>query len=402
MLSSASQSIYWDRRDPPHDADFPPAAAANILVSTTTTSIRLEWNPLNPSTGSGYYDEDFYEYRIYYKASADTTSPYRLWNGSNDPTLRGLVNNPVAPAADDPALHFSGSRKYTTIPNLEILTSYDYYIAAVDVFGNETPLPSVPFTALTQPYSVRVIISDGIDSFQDFTNLANPSLRPLRETNIKVDMIVVASKTPPDAVKVWFTYMTPDTDIVISNAINDTAFPPDTLFSVDAKKTGPNMWTAYLSTQTPIIRNGNSVRFIIESNIQGARTFSDYDPSDQSPNDDEWTFIIGTPVTLTPWPVRILNNVITNKNPKAYPSYYLSDDATVTITVYDIKGRPVAKIMDNAFRRGGQNIKEEGWTGNNKANRKLGIGLYYIHIKAKRVRDGKIILNEAKKVVIAK
>ncbi|HOF14165.1 MAG TPA: hypothetical protein PLN01_07570, partial [Spirochaetota bacterium] len=68
----------------------------------------------------------------------------------------------------------------------------------------------------------------------------------------------------------------------------------------------------------------------------------------------------------------------------------------------DIKGRAVVKLLDKAFRKGGQNIKEGGWNGDNKAGNKLGVGLYYVHIRAKRVSDGKVILNSFQKVVIAK
>jgi len=105
--------------------------------------------------------------------------------------------------------------------------------------------------------------------------------------------------------------------------------------------------------------------------------------------------------SFRPWPVRVLNNVITKKDPVAYPSYYLTDDAYVTIKVYDIKGRPLAVLMDGVFRRGGQNIKEDGWVGTNKAKKKLGAGLYYMHFRAKRAGDGKVILNEFAKVVMA-
>jgi hypothetical protein len=54
------------------------------------------------------------------------------------------------------------------------------------------------------------------------------------------------------------------------------------------------------------------------------------------------------------------------------------------------------------LRKAGQNIKEQGWRGTNKYNKKLGIGLYYIHFKAKRVSDGKVILDSFQKVVVAK
>jgi len=70
--------------------------------------------------------------------------------------------------------------------------------------------------------------------------------------------------------------------------------------------------------------------------------------------------------------------------------------------VYDIKGRVVATILDNAYRKGGRNIKDQGWFGTNKANKKLGVGMYYIHIQAKSIYGGRIIINKFKKVVIAK
>jgi flagellar hook assembly protein FlgD len=85
----------------------------------------------------------------------------------------------------------------------------------------------------------------------------------------------------------------------------------------------------------------------------------------------------------------------------AYPSYFLTEDAYVTIQVYDIKGRPVATLLERAFRRGGQNIKENGWAGVNKSGNRLGVGLYYIHIEARAAGSGRTILNEFEKVVVA-
>jgi hypothetical protein len=171
-------------------------------------------------------------------------------------------------------------------------------------------------------------------------------------------------------------------------------------------KTGANNWTGYIPTTNPLMTTGNNIKFIIETIKGGIKTYADHDSEGEAPpgdpNNYEWNFTINIPATFTPWPVRILNNVITGKNPVAYPSYYLSDDAFVTIEVYDIKGRPLVTLLDNAFRRGGQNIKEDGWRGENKARRKLGVGLYYIHIQAKRASDGKTILNSYQKVVMAK
>jgi hypothetical protein len=124
--------------------------------------------------------------------------------------------------------------------------------------------------------------------------------------------------------------------------------------------------------------------------------------STANPTDYEWTFRINSAPTFTPWPTRVLNNVLTDENPICYPSYYLTDDAYVSIRAYDIKGRPIATLLDNVYRKGGQNIKEGGWRGNNRSNKKLGVGLYYLHFKATRASDGQVILNSFKKVVMAR
>ena len=160
---------------------------------------------------------------------------------------------------------------------------------------------------------------------------------------------------------------------------------------------------------------GNSLRFILETKKSGITAYadhdSDYDVTEDpnspffiaaDPNDYEWTFNISKATTFTPWPTRILNNVITDRNPLAYPSFYLTDDAYVTIKAYDIKGRAMATLLDSAFRKGGQNIKEGGWGGTNRSGKKLGPGLYYLNIKAKRASDGRTILNENEKVVVAR
>ncbi len=147
------------------------------------------------------------------------------------------------------------------------------------------------------------------------------------------------------------------------------------------------------------------MRFIIESSLSGISSFTDYETElspGQDPNDDEWTFSLSTPATLTPWPTRILGNVITKDSPLCYPAYYLTDDAYVTIKAYDIKGRSVATLLDSAYRRGGMNIKEGGWGAINRSGKKLGVGLYYIHFKASRSSDGKTILNKFSKVVVAR
>jgi len=409
LSSAVSGSINWDRNDPPYVPGTPAISVNQVVISAT--SVTLYWTPY--STVSTGVDQDFYEYLIYYRE--ENTSSFKQWNSSHDSTLGGISNNPAATPTSDTTRHFDiNGWKYTTIPNLKLFTGYEYYITAVDVFGNEiSETDAGPAAGLRQirtlPLQIEALITDGITTHTDFTDLTNPALRTLREANTRVDIYTVSSVTQPDECIIWFARtLAPaaDTDNMVTplSTIN-TAMGAD-LDSVAAVRIGPNIWSAYLPTipsdgKNVIIENGNSVRFIVELKNRGISTFVDKDSGDDA-NNSEWTYAIGTPVKFKPWPVRILNNVITDKNPKAYPSYYLSEDAYVSIKIYDIKGRPLNVLLDKAFRRGGLNIKENGWVGNNKSGRKLGVGLYYVHIKAESASSGKTILDTFKKVVMSR
>jgi hypothetical protein len=381
VVTSDTENIYWDRNE-----EHPEIVITNLTYSSTTAT--FTWIPIAVNaTNNG----EFYEYRVYYREVGPPVGPWIQFGGE---------------PLEDPNLRYPNNVGTTTISNLVAFRDYECYMVAVDIFGNEIPTPGVLSTFQTTPLSTEVAISDGITRYEDSSFVASttPSDRQLRSTNIRVDMELQTGSDIPETVRVWYVPgdIAVGGDIVVANAI-DTGLA--NLYSSVAQKTGANTWVAHLSTDSGLFTTGANIRFIIETVFQGTSTFLDSDSTNiasPGPNDREYTFQINTPVKLTPHPVRILNNVITKKKPVAYPAYYLTSDAYVTIRVYDIKGRPVATLLENSFRRGGYNIKEQGWRGTNKVGRKLGIGLYYIRIKAKRASDGRTILNKVKKVVVAR
>ncbi|MEJ5360527.1 MAG: fibronectin type III domain-containing protein [Spirochaetota bacterium] len=406
-----NQTVWWDNANAPNDGK----AIGGVVPHPSPTSLIIEWSPVNTSNASA--DGDFYEYRVYIRKTGSPT--WNQWDGDDDSLLRDVAPAPIVHnpnGSTNTALHFTSSgNKYTILNNLEIFTEYEFYVTAVDIFGNETPAPGSYYTVRTPAYSVEVSVTDGITTIDNTAFITggsplNYANRQLRAVNLRLNIkIITSSSELPDSVKVWYTNNPSDGgDIPIVSlgppqSANSGAFPtPNVLESADGVKTGPNTWVAYIPTTSSILKNGNQIRFVVETKRGATSAFSDFDISDNDPNNNEWSFLLSAAPITVPWPTRILNNVITDKNPTCYPAYYLTDDAYVEITVYDIKGRPVAKLLDNAFRKGGQNIKEGGWSGTNKANNKLGVGLYYIHIRAKRVSDGKVILNSFQKVVIAK
>ncbi|MBN2402549.1 MAG: fibronectin type III domain-containing protein [Spirochaetes bacterium] len=427
----ASPAILWDRNDPPGRNGPPPnyhgdppgsgetpfTDAASFTVNpVTATSFTLNWQPLT-ALGDPPYDGDFGtfgSYRIYYRAS---DPPGGIWTIVDQSTpgygTTGTYN------LNDP------TRTTATITGLVPLTQYDYFMTAVDVFGQEVehpipnsgnnsdalyagaPTPMGYGQITTNPTEISASVTDGITEYAisrfETSGPIDASARPLRKTSIRVRVYIVSAGDQPDSVNVILAQDngtgSAGSDLYIGPGLTTTI----TYDRIACSKIAPNTWDAYIPSGNRFLIEGQFCRFIIESIRSGTETYSDTNStSDGDPNNYEYTFMVQTPTTFKPWPTRVLNNVLTDKNPVCYPSYYLSDDAYVTITAYDIKGRPVATLIDNGFRKGGQNIKEGGWSGKNKARKKLGVGLYYIRFEAKRARDGKIILNETEKVVIAK
>lgn len=409
-----AQGVFWENGDPP-----PTTTQSVQSVLLSADNVTLYWTPVNPAITSG--DEgDFYEYRVYFREQGSGLS-WSQWDGDQDAALRGLTANPSPVPGTDATNHFLAGIKYTNITNLKIFTNYEYYLVVVDLFGTESPVtdsaglaapPAAYSTFLTTPYALEASVTDGITSYANSEFSTVYTDRPLRETNIRVTLkIVTTADSQPDSVKVWFTN-DPTTNIVNTSTTpataNTSAFAdPYYLESAAAVKSSANTWVAYLPTTSPVIKQSGTtpVRFVVETTLKSVSSFSDYDISGESPadpNDMPWAFAITKKPAFTPWPTRVLNNVIDRDHPAAYPSFYLTDDAQVTIRIYDIKGRPVFTLLDGALRYGGQNIKEDGWTGINKARRNVGVGLYYMHIKAKRVSDGKVIIDTFEKVVVAR
>lgn len=388
IAQPVNRNIRWENGDPP-------GSNAGLFVvaggsSSTPNSISLLWDP----TGMTVDDNDFYSYQLYFRVSG-SSDPYTVI----DRTTAGY--NTADPTNGNLELRATAGM---TITGLDYLTFYEMRLSAVDVFGNEvSDANRLDYSALTLPSALSCDVTDGITVYPDggFT-AETPALRPLRPSAIRIELYVVSSGSVPDSISVIAApYAAPDmvTAGGVLVGVENTDY-----YRYQAFRIAPNRWAAYIPSTSPLVTMGGQVRFIVETVKGGSISYSDWDSEGDippgNPNDYEWTFSINTPVVLTPWPVRILNNVITKKNPVAYPAYYLTEDGYVTIVVYDIKGRPIITLLENAFRRGGSNIKENGWRGRNKKGRKCGPGLYYVRITAKRT-TGKTLLREVEKVVIS-
>ena len=400
-------NFYWDSNDPPGPNGT--IFTGWLGQSQTPFSITLNWVPLTPAGPD--LDDDFYTYRIYHRAyNPLSPSPWLIVdrNSAGYSALGNILTSSVS------------------ISGLSPITNYEYYVTAVDVFGQEVDYDvaaggnqayeNAPNLNANGEYDglittlavlLQTEITDGIDSYDEQSFNTDPSAasRPVRKSAIRV-VFTVLGGTDIDQVNI-IAAPDPGVNLILTGQINPALTEGIDYFRYSCNSQPPSKWIGYIPETSPLIELGRNVKFIVEMTKGGATpSYADHDsetePPPGDPNNAEWNFSVIKQLQFKPWPVRILNNVITDKNPVAYPAYYLTDDAYVTIRVFNIKGRQVATLLDNSFRRGGQNIKERGWRGVNKAQRKLGVGLYYIHIRAKRTSDGRIILNKFKKVVVAR
>ncbi|MDM8007094.1 MAG: hypothetical protein QUV05_13225, partial [Phycisphaerae bacterium] len=296
---------------------------------------------------------------------------------------------------------------------LEILTAYDYQVSAVDVWGNEVAVANrIQGSVTTTAFQVTASVSDGISSYgnDNFEN-RDPSVRQVRDTGIKITVRITTAGTLPDKVSIVFAGN--DSDLpgawpagqygVTGTADDMLALPAADRWSVSCIKVTANTYEGIISSKHPLVKYGTNVRFIVATEKSGVVTYTDHTPDAPGLGDwwtDEWRFRVQKKTIFIPWPTRVLNNVMTAELPCCFPAYFVPVDSLVTIKVYDIKGRVIATLSDRVYRPGGQNIKDLGWCGYNKDNRRVGPGLYYIEIKAITVGN-KTVIDKIMKVVVA-
>ncbi len=425
----ANTAVYWNylhwpgtSANPGLGIAFNNGAASNAGVTATSTveTFTLTWTNTSLTGANLPFNGDFASYRIYYRNSLVTplyTMVDRYTTGYAAANLDQIATNTVT-------IGITGAF-------LAPLTAYDYKLSAYDVFGNEVAT-SVILANSNQSYgsisttasSVFVSITDGITEYlyTTFTVSGQPSwstlpaVHPVRKSAIKITVKIVTGGNIPEEVAILFNNNNTDTADSgapffkpqgASGAFNDII--STTYDTLVCSKSAPNVWSVYIPSTHALMTVGTAIRFIVRTKYGGAYSYVDHksynsalNPAPGNWSDAEWRFLVASEPTFTPWPVRILNNVMNAENPVCYPAYYLTDDAYVTISVFDVKGRPVVTLLDNQLRKGGQNIKEGGWDGSNKATRKIGVGIYYVRFYATRAADGKVILNEFRKVVMAR
>ncbi len=395
ILNSTGYSCRWENAHWPGYGGVPfTPQLGSIPPPSTATGFTLQWTPL--STIAPNFDADFYTYRVYYRRLGDPT--WRMLDRSNTPALGVITTGTIdVGGATNP---------------LEPLTAYEYQVSAIDVFGNEVPgVNRITGNVTTSAVTVEATISDGISTYHNtaFAN-ADPASHSVRKTAIKVSVYLVTTGAVPEKVNIIIASndsdMGPGAPQYGVTSTNDDIMSLASgvgRWSIPCVKVTANTYQALIPSTHRLMKLNANIRFIVESVIGGVSTYYDHTPDPGPPgvwNLDEWRFRVAKKTLFFPWPTRALNNVLTSAIPCCFPAYFLTVDSLVTIKVYDIKGRVINILADRMYRPGGQNIKDAGWCGVNKDNRRVGPGLYYIHIKAVTF-GSKVTLDKMLKVVVA-
>ncbi len=383
----------WENHHPPGNNAAPFTGDGGF--SSTATSFTVNWTPL--SEAGPTYDHDFYTYRIYFKRSSDA-----VWT---------MVDRTVAGFASLGTIGTGICTVGSAANPLQVLTAYDYQISAEDVWGNEVILANrIQNSLTTTAFQVTASISDGISVYNnEHFNNPDPLARPVRDAGIKITLRITTSGGAPDKVSIIFAAN--DSDMAgaqhgVTGAFDnflDVAFPADQLWTVPCLKVTANTYEGIISSENPLMQYGTNIRFIVATEKSGNTTYTDHTPDPPGPGDswsDEWRFRVEKKAIFIPWPTRVLNNVMNAAMPCCYPAYFVPVASLVTIKVYDVKGRVIATLSDRVYRPGGQNIKDQGWCGYNKDNKRVGPGLYYIEIKAVTIGN-KTVIDKMLKVVVA-
>lgn len=390
ILNSGGHACRWENHHPPGNQSAPfTGDPLPITFTTTAISFTLNWTAL--STAAPNYDADFDTYRVYFRRSGDPT--WVMLDRSTDAALGNIATN---------SFTVGGIGQ-----ELEPLTQYEYQISALDVFGNEVLLANrIADLVTTNAEQVTASITDGISFYNnDHFNDANPASRTVRKTAIKVTVRIFTSGAIPDSVRIIVANNASDLAPQYGSGANDDipTLPADQRWSIPCARQSANTYEGFIPSEHPLMSLGTNIRFIVETSEGGTPTYNDHTPDPAPPGDwqsDEWRFLVAQEALLIPWPTRVLNNVLTSRMPCCFPAYFLVADALVTMKVYDAKGRVIATLADRMYRPGGQNIKDLGWCGRNKDNRRVGPGLYYLHIKAVTIGN-RTILDKMMKVVVA-
>ena len=87
-------------------------------------------------------------------------------------------------------------------------------------------------------------------------------------------------------------------------------------------------------------------------------------------------------------------------NPSTKISYTLPKSSYVTLTIYDLNGKEIAKLLDNQVSNSGTNYAE--WNGKNAKGILASSGVYFYKIEARNTETGKTEFLQVKSMLLMK
>ncbi|MDD5686659.1 MAG: T9SS type A sorting domain-containing protein [Elusimicrobia bacterium] len=364
---------------PTNSIDAPDVSVPSIPANSAPT---LSWigetnytsDGLDPETG---YSTTTYTYRIKY-TDADNDAPasgypklYVKKGGTN------ITGSPFTMTALDPAdTTYTDGKLYFSSMTLAAGTDYTYYFEGYDVWSASAT--GTPITTVDAPdVSVPVIPANTAPtlSWIGEGNYISDGLHP-EVGNISTTFIYRVNYTDADNDVPKSGY--PKIHIKKSG-INISSSP----FAMSEVDTGDTTYTdGKLYTYSTTLSTGTDYTYYFEA----------YDVWNSSATGIPTTAIDApdVPVVEISQQFKLYNNLFDpNKNEKALITYNLQEESNVKITICDVTGAEIKKIVDER-KSAGFYIAE--WNGLNIDNEVVASGLYIVYIQAGSFKDRKKIL----------
>jgi hypothetical protein len=105
---------------------------------------------------------------------------------------------------------------------------------------------------------------------------------------------------------------------------------------------------------------------------------------------ERWTLFDAGPVATPAMPLALYQNQPNPFNPSSTISYYLPEDATVSLDVYDLSGRKVVNLMSKIDKKGPHSV---AWNGRDAEGKLVASGVYFYRLQAgKQAISRKMVL----------
>ena len=355
--------------------------SATVSISTTASTWNLLGNPFVSTIDADQLFSDNSNYTAVVYVYDDANSQYNTWNGSTGDLSNGLISPYqgfwIQSGGSGTSFSFTADSKSTSIGT--------FYRTMSDSSG------SVAFQLSSGSYNTTAYLSFNIDALAGIDNADAYKLLPLGANDHLTSMFYVAevalntSNLPYDITNP----MTADMDVMLLTAANDSFYTNtgDVSMSWDIGSM-PDDMTIHLLDQITLdtvdIRAVGSYTFALVEKGGFSATGSTSPALYPRIGQNRFKVLVNSITVsvdeeLLPIQYALHQNYPNPFNPTTTLRYDIPNNSHVTITIYDMLGRQVRKLINQTQDAG---FKSVIWNATNDFGKPVSAGVYLYKIQA--------------------